>query len=260
MALLVIDKLSKSYGTGHTKVEAVKNVSLRVVAGEIILIMGPSGSGKTTLLTIAGGLLKPTSGHVYIEGTCTTRLTEKELPHLRLTKLGFVFQSFNLLGALTAQENVALPLLAAGSSRLQALAKAKASLEKFGLGNRLHHLPSALSGGEKQRVSTARAIVNDPAIIFADEPTANLDSKIGHEVMEMLCAIACREQRAVVIVSHDQRLETIAHRVIEFEDGEIKSERAGKHGRPANTLTGLTHFWENPEVSGCLTPGVKESA
>lgn len=231
MSLLVINRLTKTYGTGHTKVEAVKNVSLSVAAGEILLIMGPSGSGKTTLLTIAGGLLKPTSGHVYIEGICTTKLTETELPHLRLTKLGFVFLSFNLLGALTAQENVALPLITAGTPRSEALAKAKQSLEKFGLGDRLRHLPSALSGGEKQRVSTARAIVNNPAIIFADEPTANLDSKIGHEVMDLLCAIACREQRAVVIVSHDQRLESIAHRVIEFEDGQIKRERPGKHGK-----------------------------
>jgi putative ABC transport system ATP-binding protein len=231
MARLVIEKLIKTYGAGHTKIQAVDNVSLEVEAGEIVLIMGPSGSGKTTLLTIAGGLLTPTAGHIYLDGVCLTKLTEAELPQLRLQKMGFVFQSFNLLAALTAQENVALPLIAAGLKRSVAMATAKTALEKFGLGERLDHLPATLSGGEKQRVSTARAIVNNPAIIFADEPTANLDSKIGHQVMDLLCSIACREQRAVVIVSHDQRLASIAHRVIEFEDGRVKRIRPGKHGK-----------------------------
>lgn len=231
MPLLEIKKLTKIYGSGHTKIQAVRDVSLTVDAGEVVLIMGPSGSGKTTLITMAGGLLKPTTGHVYVAGVCTTQLTEAELPHLRLTTMGFVFQSFNLLAALTAQENVALPLIAAGRAKSKAMQRAKTALQLLDLEPRLAHLPAQLSGGEKQRVSIARAMVNNPAIIFADEPTANLDSTMGHEVMQLLCEIACREGKAVVIVSHDERLKDIAKRVITIEDGQLKRETRGGHDR-----------------------------
>lgn len=231
MALLDVQNLTKIYGTGRTQVTAVQNVSLTVERSEIVLVMGPSGSGKTTLLTILGGLLRPTSGHVYLDGVCLTRLSERELPALRLAKLGFVFQSFNLLAALSAQENVALPLLAAGQPRREAARRAADRLTDLGLGRRLAHLPSALSGGEKQRVSIARALINNPALILADEPTANLDSTNGHDVMMLLCAIACRERKTVVIVSHDDRLRDIATRVITIEDGRLVRETSGDHDR-----------------------------
>jgi len=229
MAILEIKNLTKIYGSGHTQVTAVNNVSLEVNAGENVLIMGPSGSGKTTLITMTGALLKPTSGNIFINGQNVSQLSEEQLPLIRLQELGFVFQSFNLLGSLNAQENVAVPLIAAGIKRKEALLKAKEVLEKLGLTERLKNLPRDLSGGEKQRVSIARAIINNPKIIFADEPTANLDSKTGHEVMDLLCETACQEKRAVVIVSHDQRLRDIAHKVLWFEDGKITKEEAGGH-------------------------------
>ncbi|MBI2830363.1 MAG: ABC transporter ATP-binding protein, partial [Chloroflexi bacterium] len=189
--------------------------------GEIVLIMGPSGSGKTTLLTIAGGLLRPTSGLVKVEGEDISRLPDATLSSLRREKIGFVFQSFNLLGALTALENVLVALNLAGQKDNAALAKAKKLLTDFGLGNRLHFRPDKLSGGEKQRVSIARALANDPDLILADEPTANLDSQRGHEVMELLRDVAKKQGKTVVIVSHDQRIMDIADRVMWLEDGKL---------------------------------------
>lgn len=231
MPILEIKNLTKIYGAGHTQVKAVDDVSLEVNAGEIVLIMGPSGSGKTTLITMAGALLKPTSGRVIINGQEITKLSEKQLPKIRLREMGFVFQSFNLLASLTAKENVAIPLIAAGQGKNKALSKAKEALERLNLSNRHNNLPRDLSGGEKQRVSVARALVNNPILILADEPTANLDSKTGHGVMELLCGIGCREKKAVVIVSHDQRLKDIANRVIWFEDGKITKSEAGRHNQ-----------------------------
>ncbi len=227
--LLKIHNVSKTFGSGHTAVQALNDVHLHVAPGDIVLIMGPSGSGKTTLLTIAGGLLKPTSGEVMIDGTDITTMSERELPAIRLKSLGFVFQSFNLLAALTAEENIIVPLMMSGKSFIQSQPKAKQLLERLGLGQRLHSLPHQLSGGEKQRVAIARALINDPKIILADEPTANLDSHIGHEVMQLLCQIACHEHRAVVIVSHDERLRSVAKRVLTIEDGKLTKEEKGEH-------------------------------
>lgn len=229
--ILKVHHVSKVFGTGHTAVAALKDVHLHVAPGDIVLIMGPSGSGKTTLLTIAGGLLKPTSGEVFIDGHDITRLSERELPAIRLKSLGFVFQSFNLLSALTAEQNVVIPLMINGQSYDTARPRAAKILERLGLGQRLHSLPAQLSGGEKQRVAIARALINDPKIILADEPTANLDSKIGHEVMQTLCQIACQEKRAVVIVSHDERLRSVAKRVLTIEDGQLTKEEKGEHGQ-----------------------------
>lgn len=234
MSILQIKNLSKIYGSGHTEVKAVDNVSIAIEAGEITLIMGPSGSGKTTLITMAGALLKPTSGSIFLNGQDISKLSEKQLPKVRLKEMGFVFQSFNLLSSLSALENAALPLFTAGVKRKAAFLQAKSALEKLGLSERLNNRSSDLSGGEKQRVSIARALANNPKLIFADEPTANLDSKTGHEVMKLLCDTACKENRAVVIVSHDQRLKDIAHRIIYFEDGMIVKEEAGGHGKTCN--------------------------
>ncbi len=219
---LQIDHVTKSYGSGATEVTAVRNVSLTVNPGEIVLIMGPSGSGKTTLLSMLGALLKPTEGTIQLNGTMISTLAENRLPDIRLKQFGFIFQDFNLLSALTALENVAIVAELAGTKSGVARRKAASILNELGLSERLNFPPEKLSGGEKQRVAIARALVNDPGLILADEPTANLDSKIGHEIMRLLRNIAKEQGRSVIIVSHDQRIKDIADRVLWLEDGEFK--------------------------------------
>ncbi len=219
---LQVSHVSKRYGSGVTEVVAVKDVSLSVAPGEIVLIMGPSGSGKTTLLSMLGALLRPSTGEIRLNGDVISALRENRLPDIRLRKFGFIFQDFNLLSALTALENVAIVAELAGARRKEARRKATELLSDLGLGERLNFLPEKLSGGEKQRVAIARALVNDPALILADEPTANLDSKIGHEIMRLLRRIAKEQNRSVVIVSHDQRIKDIADRVLWLEDGQFK--------------------------------------
>ncbi|MET3161816.1 UNVERIFIED_ORG: putative ABC transport system ATP-binding protein [Arthrobacter sp. UYEF10] len=229
MNVVSVEDVSKTFGAGHTAVTAVDHVSLSVEAGDIVLVMGPSGSGKTTLLSMIGTLMSPTEGRILISGQDTSTLGPAQLSRLRLHEFGFVFQTFNLLSALTAEENVMMPLLTAGVPRKHARAKARTALEQLGLGHRLRNLPRDLSGGEKQRVAIARSLANDPRLILADEPTANLDAKTGQDVTLLLCETACRESRAVIIVSHDQRLRTAAKRVITIEDGRLTAEEAGGH-------------------------------
>lgn len=187
-----------------------------------MLIMGPSGSGKTTLLMMLGALLKPSEGTIHLDGNEISALAENRLPAIRLRHIGFIFQDFNLLSALTALENVALVAQLAGIQLREARQRASTLLTDLGLGHRLGFLPEKLSGGEKQRVAIARALVNDPALILADEPTANLDSKIGHEIMRLLRRISKEQGRSIVIVSHDQRIKDIADRVLWLEDGQFK--------------------------------------
>jgi len=227
---LQIENVTKRYGSGSTEVTAVRNVSLSVNPGEVVLIMGPSGSGKTTLLSMLGALLKPTEGEIHLNGATISALAENRLPDIRLKQFGFIFQDFNLLSALSAIENVAIVAELAGTKHGAARRKAASLLTDLGLGERLNFLPEKLSGGEKQRVAIARALINDPTLILADEPTANLDSKIGHEIMRLLRGIAKEDPakgsgaggRSVVIVSHDQRIKDIADRVLWLEDGEFK--------------------------------------
>ena len=221
---LQVTHVSRRYGSGTTAVTAVHDVSLSVSPGEIVLIMGPSGSGKTTLLSMLGALLKPSEGTIQLNGTVISALAESRLPEIRLRQFGFIFQDFNLLSALTTLENVAIVAELAGSRSSTARRKATDLLRELGLGERLNFLPEKLSGGEKQRVAIARALVNDPALILADEPTANLDSKIGQEIMRLLRRIAKEQRRSVIIVSHDQRIRDIADRVLWLEDGEFKKE------------------------------------
>ena len=221
---LQVTHISKRYGSGTTAVTAVHDVSLSVSRGEIVLIMGPSGSGKTTLLSMLGALLKPSEGTIQLNGTVISALAESRLPEIRLKQFGFIFQDFNLLSALTTLENVAIVAELAGSRSSTARRKATDLLRELGLGERLNFLPEKLSGGEKQRVAIARALVNDPALILADEPTANLDSKIGQEIMRLLRRIAKEQRRSVIIVSHDQRIRDIADRVLWLEDGDLKKE------------------------------------
>jgi putative ABC transport system ATP-binding protein len=184
--------------------------------------MGPSGSGKSTLLSMLGALLKPTEGEIRLGDEVLSALSENRLPTVRLRQFGFIFQDFNLLSALTVLENVALVAELAGAKRGEAREKARAQLTELGLGERLDFLPEKLSGGEKQRVAIARALINDPTLILADEPTANLDSSIGHEVMRLLRHIAKEQYRSVIIVSHDARIKDIADRVLWLEDGQFK--------------------------------------
>jgi putative ABC transport system ATP-binding protein len=219
---LSVDRVTKRFGSGDTEVVAVRDVSLEVAPGEVVLIMGPSGSGKTTLLLMLGALLKPTEGSIRLDGLELSALSEGKLPDVRLRHFGFIFQDFNLLSALNVQDNVSIAAELMGVSRKDARKKAASLLTELGLGRRLRFSPEKLSGGEKQRVAIARALINDPALILADEPTANLDSSHGHETMRLLREIAKTRGRSVVIVSHDQRIRDIADRVLWLEDGQFK--------------------------------------
>jgi putative ABC transport system ATP-binding protein len=223
--LIETRNVTKIYGAGRTAVKAVDNVSFSVDNGELVLLMGPSGSGKTTLLTLISGLLKPTSGNIKIDGIEITRLSQKELARLRLEKIGFIFQHFNLLTALTALENVMVPLIIKGMRESEARKKAASLLKDFGLEDRMDHKPEDLSGGEQQRVAVARAVITDPNIIIADEPTANLDSEKGREVMKLISSMVKRG-KAAIIASHDPRVEKFANRILYMEDGRLKDVRA----------------------------------
>ena len=217
--VLVADGLERSFGSGRAAVKAVRGVDLQLEAGERLLVMGPSGSGKTTLVSMIGGLLTPTAGRVRLGETDLYALDDGRRAAVRLERLGFIFQSFNLLSALTASENVEVPLRLVGASPSEARARAGQLLEALGLGERRSHRPRDLSGGEKQRVAIARALANRPEVVLADEPTANLDSATGRQVARILCKLGAEEGKGVIIVSHDQRLLDIASRVIWIEDG-----------------------------------------
>ena len=219
---LKLEKVTKVFGEDRNAVVAVKDADLSVSGGEFVLIMGPSGSGKTTLLTMAGCLLRPTSGTISVNGTDVSRLPDKELSRIRQSSIGFVFQSFNLLSALTAQENVEVALNMMGRDGEQCRKEAASLLDGLGLEARRHFRPEKLSGGEKQRVSIARALVKGPGIILADEPTANLDSRRGREIVEILKNAARDANKAVVVVSHDHRIRELADRVMWLEDGQLK--------------------------------------
>ena len=220
--ILELHNVSKIYGRGRTAVKANSNLDLQVKTGEIVLIMGPSGSGKITLLSVAGLLLHPSEGQIIINGQDVTNLNQRQMAALRLHALGFIFQAYNLLGALNARENVEVVMNLAGMKGVKARQRAIELLTLLGLEHRLNHKPADLSGGEKQRVAIARALANNPPLILADEPTGNLDSKTGQEVMELLCCGLGRDQgRAIVIVTHDHRLRQIADRVLWLEDGQL---------------------------------------
>ena len=221
-AALEAHRLSKTFGHGDLAVTAVRNVDLAVAPGEVVLVDGPSGSGKTTLLLMLGALLEPTSGSVVVDGDDIWAMPERRRPTMRARHFGFVFQDFNLLGALSATENVALAANLAAVTGRDAHQRATNALERVGLAHRTSFRPDQLSGGEKQRVAVARALVNDPAVILADEPTANLDSANGRQVARLLHTLAIDDQRAVIIVTHDNRLHDIADRVLWLEDGALR--------------------------------------
>lgn len=225
--VLRVRGLTKTYGAGETAVDAVRAVDLDVAAGEVLLVMGPSGSGKTTLLLMLGALLRPTRGSISIatrdgDVVDVAATPEKRLPALRATTFGFIFQDYALLDALTAAENIAIAENLAGTTGTSAHRRAHELLDRVGLSHRATARPSQLSGGEQQRVAVARALANDPPILLADEPTANLDASRGHDLARLLRRLADDDHRAVIIVSHDDRLREVADRVLWLEDGAFR--------------------------------------
>ena len=219
MDILRIEHLSKIYGKGDTEVRALDDVSFTVPKGQFVAIIGPSGSGKSTLLHILGGVDTPTDGHVYVDGTDITTLDETALAIFSRRQIGLIYQFYNLIPILTVEENMTLPLLLDGKKVDQA--HFDSLVQVLGLQHRLGHLPSELSGGQQQRVSIGRALMNNPAILLADEPTGNLDSKNSKEIVELLRQFNKALNQTVIIITHDERIALDADRVIAVEDGKI---------------------------------------
>jgi ABC-type lipoprotein export system ATPase subunit len=239
-AVLRARGLRKQYGREAGLVRAVDGLDLDVAAGETLAVMGPSGCGKSTLLHLLGGLDRPTAGELFFKDRRVDQLSERALAQLRRNEIGFVFQAFQLLDELTAQENVELPALLARSSPRQARRRARELLEQVGLGERARHLPSALSGGQRQRVAIARALVNEPTVILADEPTGNLDSAATLEVLRLFDTLHA-DGLTVVVVTHDERVATTADRLISMRDGAfVEDTRMANTGGPdSHFLAGL---------------------
>jgi putative ABC transport system ATP-binding protein len=223
--MLIADDLQKTYRSGGRPLAALQNVSFQVEPGETVAIVGPSGSGKTTLLGLLAGLDRPTGGRVLLDGTDLGALSEDDRARLRREKIGFVFQSFQLIPTLTARENVAVPLDLAGNGG--GAARADQLLERVGLGGRGHHYPTQLSGGEQQRVALARAFIHRPSILFADEPTGNLDAATGARIIELMMELNREVGTTLVLVTHDLDLAARARRIIRLADGAVVSDERG---------------------------------
>jgi putative ABC transport system ATP-binding protein len=217
--------LAKTYGEGHARVEALRGIDLAVQAGEFLAIMGPSGSGKSTLLHLLAGVEQPTSGHVLLEGRDLAQLDDDERTLIRRRRMGFVFQHFNLLPTLTAAENVTLPLLLDGVSPSEAQRRGTVSLALVNMEHRQTHLPSELSGGEQQRVAVARALVIEPALLLADEPTGNLDSEAGQQVVDLLRRLVRERRQTIVIVTHDGQIAAQADSIVHVRDGRLEPSK-----------------------------------
>jgi putative ABC transport system ATP-binding protein len=216
--MIELHEISKTYESGDIRVEVLKGISLTVKEGEFVAVMGPSGSGKSTLLNLLGCLDRPTLGAYLLDGVDVTTKSDNELASIRNLKIGFVFQSFNLLPRLSAWKNVELPLVYSGIAPQERAERAHELLERVGLGQRAGHSPSKLSGGEQQRVAIARALVNRPSIVLADEPTGNLDSRAGKEIMEILAGLN-RENVTIIMVTHERDIAEYAERTITIRDG-----------------------------------------
>jgi ABC-type lipoprotein export system ATPase subunit len=217
---LVAENIRRTYTLGGTSLEVLRGVNLTVHAGERVFLCGPSGAGKTTLLYVLGGLESPDGGRVLLDGESLYERSNAAQAVLRNRRTGYVFQNYLLLPELTALENVCLPALIGGKSAHE---RARALLDQVGLGARTHHLPSELSGGEQQRVAIARALINDPAVLFADEPTGNLDSKTGGEVMNLLLSVVAGAQKTLMVVTHDMRLAGQGDRTLVLRDGMLEN-------------------------------------
>jgi putative ABC transport system ATP-binding protein len=222
--LIDIADVRKTYEMGTTEVNALDGVSLRILAGEYVAIMGPSGSGKSTLMNIVGCLDTPTSGSYKLRGTEIRERDDDELARIRNQEIGFVFQTFNLLPRADALHNVELPLIYSGAPATERRERAKAMLAMVGLGDRTHHRPNELSGGQRQRVAIARALVNNPSLLLADEPTGNLDSRTGLEILGLMDEIHAKGN-TVILVTHEEDVAARAHRIIRLRDGKIESDR-----------------------------------
>jgi putative ABC transport system ATP-binding protein len=232
---VVCHRLTKEFGDGDSKVLALRGVELEVYPGQMTLLVGPSGCGKTTLISIIAGLLDPTDGAVTVLGQDLRRLKGGRLVQFRGANIGFVFQQYNLLPALTAAENAAVPLLIAGHPRREAVARASAVLESMGLEDKLGTLPAQLSGGQQQRAAIARALVHEPHLLVCDEPTAALDAHAGQMIMELLRRVAVQPGRAVIVVTHDNRVFRFGDRIVHMNDGRIERVEipAGGDGQPS---------------------------
>jgi len=221
--VIVTKDLTKVYKMGEVEVHALRGVSFTIQRGEVVAIMGPSGSGKSTVMNILGCLDRPTSGEYYLDGERVSELSDDKLALIRNQKVGFVFQSFMLLPRQTALANVELPMRYAGVGRDRSM-RAKAVLEQVGLGTRIHHRPTELSGGQQQRVAVARALVNNPAILMADEPTGNLDSISGQEIMQLLLQLNEDSGTTVIIITHDPLIAKQTQRVLRLHDGRLRDD------------------------------------
>ncbi len=217
-ALIQLKEITKTYTLGEQIVHALQRIDIEILATEYVALMGPSGSGKSTLMNIIGCLDTPTSGEYWLNNKLVSRMTDAELSIVRNDEIGFVFQTFNLLGRLSAQENVALPLVYAGISQKERMERAAATLEKVGLKDRMLHKPNELSGGQRQRVAVARALINNPSLLLADEPTGNLDTKTSHEIMDLFREIH-ESGNTIVLVTHEEDIAQNAKRIIRLRDG-----------------------------------------
>ena len=233
--MIEIENVSKIYQMGDTEVRALDGVSLTINKGEMVAIMGPSGSGKTTLMAIVGCLDVPTSGAYRLDGQSVESLSDNQLADVRGRKIGFVFQQFNLLARTTALENVMLPLTYSGVHGKERRERAAEALRKVGLADRMHHRPNELSGGQQQRVAIARALVNSPAIVLADEPTGNLDSKTGTEIIRLFQQLHRDFGQTVVFVTHDPFIARHTHRVVRLSDGKVVGDERVEHPIEAGT-------------------------
>ncbi len=230
-AIIRVHDLVKVYDAGEVQVQALRGVNLDVPKGEMLAVMGPSGCGKTTLLNCLSGIDEPTSGRIVIEGTDLAEMNDNRKTEYRARRMGFIFQFYNLLPVLSAVENVELPLLVSGTRPADARQRAEAVLDRVGLGPWATHRPAQLSGGQRQRVTIARALVNDPAIVWADEPTGDLDSHTADEIMALMQELNREQQQTFVIVTHDPGIAARCHRTVHMRDGEIeREERNGRHG------------------------------
>lgn len=242
MPLVSAENLTRTYGSGNTAVMALDHINLSVNAGEFVAVMGPSGCGKSTLLHLIGGLDQPSEGRVVIDGLPLEEMRDDALTELRRRKIGFVFQFFNLIPVLSAAENAALPVTLGGATPAEAGTRAAEWLTRFGLGDRLSSRPDQLSGGQQQRVAVARALVADPALILADEPTGNLDTHAGDEIAGLLRDVSKKYGRTVMMVTHDPRIAAYADRIVFLKDGKVLDDTLleRKNGRTAQGLAART--------------------
>jgi putative ABC transport system ATP-binding protein len=234
MAIIEVKDLTKIYGNGDNAVRALDSINLSIEEGKFVAVMGPSGCGKSTLLHLIGGLDRPTSGSVMIEGKDIAKMKDDQLTELRRRKMGFIFQFFNLIPVLNAAENAALPLILDGVKQERAKARAMEWLQKNQLGDRSTHRPDELSGGQQQRVAIARAMISDPLIILADEPTGNLDTRSGDEIASVLRSLVSDWGRTVLMVTHDPRIAAYADRIIFLKDGKIVDDTLMSSDTPEN--------------------------